>query len=602
MTDPQRLSPRLKFLFGIFRIFISLNIMLLPCETFAAAEKPLQAQGQMIPIEVGPQQGAEVRIHLHLPEGYRAYSDMFQLTVPEDSGFKVGQIKISPLHDFFDVNSKKTKKGVIKEATLVAPVEAPGDFSSHSSPLRLRLTYQACTKTFCLFPTTLEIPIEFTPLVPKTLAPVIPDLSFGDLYKKPFQEVLKEQSLALAFLVIFLAGFLTSLTPCVFPMIPITMAIIGREAHARSKTQTFFVSLVYVLGIALTYSILGLIAASTGALFGSFMNSPWVLGGVCLVFLAMALSMLGLYDLQAPPSVQNKILHANLQGYWGVFLTGALAGVVASPCVGPVLVGILTYVAQTKNLWIGFWALFIFALGMGQLFLILGMFSSATRYFPKSGAWMSGVKHFFGLLMLFAFYNYLQLLVPVRIFDAALGLGAILLGSLKGAFEHPLTSAWQKVRKGLCHALILIGGFLLVQALFDLKPLLHPRMISESRQSDEILWQTYSTGALEKANLAGQPVIVDFFADWCAACKELDKFTFADPRFHEATKNLVLLKFDATKDSPEMDFLRKKFKMVGLPTVIFYDSKGEWRQDLTLTAFEETPAFLQRIESLLKAK
>lgn len=562
-------------------------------------EKPLQATGRLTPSVLGPHQGSELRIELRLPPGYRAYSDMFSLELPPDSGFKLGGFRIDPLHEFFDETSKKKRLGVIESATLVAPVEAAEDLDAEKSPLVFRLTYQACTKTYCLFPTTIDVPVEFkaerTAVPAPTARPDEPGF-FG----RTFQETLRDKSLALVFLFVFVAGFLTSLTPCVFPMIPITLAVLGREAHARNKWQTFLASAIYVLGIALTYSALGLFAASTGTLFGSMMSSPWVLGFVCLVFLTMSLSMFDVFELQPPLWLRDRISHARFDGYGGVFLTGTLAGIVASPCVGPVLVGVLTFVAQSKDLWLGFWLLFTFALGMGQLFLLLGTFSSATRMLPKSGPWMEGIKHFFGLLMLIGFYSYLRMLVPERWYDGAVGGGLILLGSLKGAFEHPLTRPWHKVRKGLCQGLILIGSFFLIVAIFDLREILQPRFISEAQHPSIRLWSKYSDEALDRAKAEGKPVIIDFFADWCAACKELDQFTFSESSFAEKSKSFALLRFDATRDSAELEKLRRKYGIVGLPTIIFHSADGTWRKDLTLTEFEKIGPFLRRMDEALK--
>jgi thiol:disulfide interchange protein DsbD len=189
------------------------------------------------------------------------------------------------------------------------------------------------------------------------------------LLKERKKEIIKRKFLA--FLFVFAIGLLTSLTPCIYPMIPITIAVLGKEAHARSRWQNILVSICYVLGIGVTFSALGVFAASTGALFGSFMSSAWVLGFVCLVFFAMSLSMFGLFEIQAPQFLRDGILsHLHLHGYLGAFVSGLLAGVVASPCVGPVLVGVLTFVAQTQSLWLGFWLLFTYALGMGVLFLV----------------------------------------------------------------------------------------------------------------------------------------------------------------------------------------------------------------------------------------
>lgn len=566
-------------------------------------ENPLQATGRLNPILLSPEQGAELRLELRLPEGYRAYADQFVVRATEASKFKIGQFRITPLKEFFDETSKKKKLGVIHQATLIAPIEAPADLDAETNPLIIRVTYQACTKTFCLFPTTLEVPVSFQtpptlrdpPLLPATSA----EVSWDQFFKRPVHEIFEKESLIFVFVFLFIAGFLTSLTPCIFPMIPITLSVLGRQAHARTKFQNALVSVVYVLGIALTYSLLGVFAASTGALFGSMMSSPWVLGFVCVVFLAMALSMFGLYDLQPPQWLQNRLGRAHADGYGGAFLMGVIAGLVASPCVGPVLVGVLTWIAQTKNLALGFGALFVFALGLGQLFLILGIFSGATKLLPKSGAWMDGVKHFFGLLMLGGFYYYLDLLVPTRWFEACVGLGLILLGSLKGAFEtnDKLNTAWKKVRKGLCQALILIGASLIVVSLFDIRTATNTHDISApGLHVDQ--WKPYSKEALAEAAREGKPVILDFYADWCAACKELEHITFADPRFKLATAGFALLRFDATNSSPELDELKKTYKIVGLPTVVFHDAKGTWHHDLTLTEFEDVSAFLKRVEAL----
>lgn len=568
-------------------------------------ENPLQATARLNPILLSPEQGAELRLELRLPEGYRAYADQFVVKASETSKFKIGQFHITPLKEFFDETTKKKKLGVIHQATLIAPIEAPGDLDAEANPLVIRVTYQACTKTFCLFPTTLEVPVSFQ--TPPTLRdpPVLPatsaEVSWDQFFKRPVREIFEKESLIFVLVFLFIAGFLTSLTPCIFPMIPITLSVLGRQAHARTKFQNALVSAVYVLGIALTYSLLGVFAASTGALFGSMMSSPWVLGFVCVVFLAMALSMFGLYDLQPPQWLQNRLGRAHADGYGGAFLMGVIAGLVASPCVGPVLVGVLTWIAQTKNLALGFGALFVFALGMGQLFLFLGLFSGATKMLPKSGAWMDGVKHFFGLLMLGGFYYYLDLLVPTRWFEACVGLGLILLGSLKGAFEpnDKLNTPWKKVRKGLCQALVLIGASLIVVSLFDIKTATNTRYISETAPAHD-QWTTYSKDALEGAAREGKPVILDFYADWCAACKELEQITFADPRFKAATAGFVLLRFDATNGSPELEELKKTYKIVGLPTVVFHDDNGNWLESLTLTEFEGATSFLKRLKATRK--
>lgn len=591
-----------------------LSIIFLSQNTGAQDEEiPLTAIGKFIPNVIGAGQNGQVQIDLELLRGYRAYSDQFKLVSSEQSQFKVSAIKISPLSSFFDENTKKTKIGVIGKSKITATFEAPENSENLVSPAKFILTYQACTKTYCLFPQKIEvsIPFEITASMAKPAATafidsqksVAPFEGSKPIWKRSFADIVNKENIFIIFTFLFIAGFLTSLTPCVFPMIPITVAILGRQAHARTHFQTFLIAHIYILGIATSYSALGVLAASTGALFGSFMSSPWVLGFVCFVFLMMAISMFGYFEIQAPQWVQNKLNQQKGESKTQIFLTGIIAGLVASPCVGPVLVGLLTYVAQTQNLFFGFASLFVFALGMGQLFLILGLSSSATKLLPKSGPWMDGVKHFFAILMLAGFYYYLQLLVSNRFFMAALGIGLIAVASIQGAFtpNDQLSTTWLRLRKGLCQAIIFIGSGFLVTAIFNLdfnRPAIVENSGSILNPDSTKNWTTYSKENFDKAMRSGKPFIIDFYADWCAACHELDKYTFSKQEFIEATKDWTLLKFDATNESDELKNLKMQFNIVGLPTVLFFNTYGQLQKDLTLTEFEPLEAFLNRIKKL----
>lgn len=364
----------------------------------AQEESPLIAHAQISPYELAPEQSAELKIDLELPDGYKAYVDQFKVEIIEPEAFQISAPKLQPTKELFDKFSKKKRVIVEGKSTLLATLEAPKVLNG--STVHAQLTYQACTQTYCLFPKkiNLEIPVK--------LKIEAQNFSFLQLN---LDEVF-QKGLFLTFVFVFIMGFLTSLTPCVFPMIPITLAVLGREAHARSRLQNILVSHIYVLGIATTFSSLGIFAASTGALFGSMMSSPWVLGFICIVFFAMALSMFGLFEIEAPRFLRDGFLsHFHGHGYSGAFISGLIAGIVASPCVGPVLVGILTFVAKSQNLWLGFWLLFVYAFGMGQLFLLLGISSQFTKLLPKSGGWMETVKKAFALMMLAAFYYYLQI-------------------------------------------------------------------------------------------------------------------------------------------------------------------------------------------------
>jgi thiol:disulfide interchange protein DsbD len=566
---------------------------------------PLIANAQVLPYEWSPGQSGNISIKMQLPEGFHAYEDQFRVVILEPDGFKIAPFKIEPITEWYDKFSKKQRKGVEKTATLTAHIEAPDRFLKRHTKMKLELTYQACSSQFCLFPTTktLDVPIMVTMFEggaqvqePEAKTSITPS-SFLDA--STIKHYLGN-SLALGLLFVFLAGIFTSFTPCIFPMIPITLAVLGNHANERTRLQNFITSCVYVLGIATTYSVLGLIAAESGSVFGASLGSPLVLSIVCVIFLAMSLSMYGLYEFQVPAFIRNSLGNSKQQkNLGGAYLTGMFAGIVASPCVGPVLVAILTYVASTQNRVTGFLYLFFYALGLGLIFIVLGLSNQFSKFLPRSGVWMNSMKFILGTLMLGAFYYYLDLLLPVRWFDAALGIGLVVVASVYGAFIASIgKSPVQHVRKGVMQAVLFVGIGYIALAVFDLRPYLRNRMISGDslNQTAQVLnWQPYSEAAVAQAVKDRKPVIIDFWADWCAACHELEEQTFTDPRIRALASNFVLLKFDATKTTPELKALKEKYSIMGLPTLIFYNSNGVWIDALTLTQFEEAKKFEERL-------
>jgi thiol:disulfide interchange protein DsbD len=566
---------------------------------------PLIANAQVLPYEWSPGQSGNISIKMQLPEGFHAYEDQFRVVILEPDGFKIAPFKIEPITEWYDKFSKKQRKGVEKTATLTAHIEAPDRFLKRHTKMKLELTYQACSSQFCLFPTTktLDVPIIVTMVEggaqvqePEAKTSITPS-SFLDA--STIKHYLGN-SLALGLLFVFLAGIFTSFTPCIFPMIPITLAVLGNHANERTRLQNFITSCVYVLGIATTYSVLGLIAAESGSVFGASLGSPLVLSIVCVIFLAMSLSMYGLYEFQVPAFIRNSLGNSKQQkNLGGAYLTGMFAGIVASPCVGPVLVAILTYVASTQNRVTGFLYLFFYALGLGLIFIVLGLSNQFSKFLPRSGVWMNSMKFILGTLMLGAFYYYLDLLLPVRWFDAALGIGLVVVASVYGAFIASIgKSPVQHVRKGVMQAVLFVGIGYIALAVFDLRPYLRNRMISGDslNQTAQVLnWQPYSEAAVAQAVKDRKPVIIDFWADWCAACHELEEQTFTDPRIRALASNFVLLKFDATKTTPELKALKEKYSIMGLPTLIFYNSNGVWIDALTLTQFEEAKKFEERL-------
>lgn len=567
---------------------------------------PLLSKAQVLPYEWSPGQGGDIKIEMTLPDGYHAYEDQFSLVILEPSGFKVAPLKIEPLIEWYDKFSKKQRRGIKTAGTLSVHVEAPDRFLQRHQKMKMELTYQACTDQFCLFPSKkiIEVPITVTRVEGEARLEQAPDkiatspANFFDIAN--FDKFLSS-SLVAGLLFVFLAGIFTSFTPCIFPMIPITLAVLGNHSEERTRLQNFLNSCVYVLGIATTYSILGLIAARSGSLFGASLGNPYVLAVLCVIFLAMALSMYGMFEIQVPAFIRNRFGRSHSKkGIAGIYLTGLFAGIVASPCVGPVLVGILTYVASTQNMTLGFLFLFVYALGLGLIFIALGLSNQLVKALPRSGPWMNFFKFVLGTLMLSAFYYYLNLLLPVRWFDAAMALGLISIGSIYGAFMPiPKKALLNFIHKGLMQAVLFIGFAYAAIAIFDLRPAIHGQITGTSslNQIQKLNWQPFSEEALAQAALDKKPVIIDFWADWCAACHELEERTFTDPRVRALASQFVLLKFDATKDSAELKVLKQKYNIRGLPTIIFHNPNGVWIDSLTLTQYEKAESFIERMKS-----
>jgi thioredoxin:protein disulfide reductase len=377
------------------------------------------------------------------------------------------------------------------------------------------------------------------------------------------------QGSALAFAVAFGGGVLTSLTPCVYPLIPITVSIFGAK-QSSSKRHALALSGLYVLGIAAMYTGLGIAAALTGKAFGSVMQNPWAIGVVALVFAAMAASMFGAFELQLPPALQSRLSAVGGAGFAGAFAMGLVAGVIAAPCTGPVLAAALAFVAAKGSVAFGAGIMFAYALGMGLLFFLIGAFS---LHLPKSGAWMETVKGLFGVALLAAAGIFLKDAFPAArpLFLASRGAalaaaGAAGLGILLGAVQASFGgTAPERLAKALGVALAVSG---IVYGVGSAGA-------RAGASAAELHWiRQDEARALALARAEGRPVIIDFWADWCAACRELDHTAWADPGVREEARRFVALKIDATDDTPAVEAVFEKYKVVGMPTVIFIDSHG----------------------------
>ena len=399
----------------------------------------------------------------------------------------------------------------------------------------------------------------------------------------------------LAYLVAFGGGVLTSLTPCVYPLIPITVSIFGAR-EASSRRHAVALSGLYVLGIAIMYSALGVGAALTGKAFGSVMQNPLVIGAVALVFATMAASMFGAFELQLPPSLQTKLQGVGGAGYLGALGMGLVSGIIAAPCTGPVLAAALAFVATKGSVAFGMGIMFAYAMGLGLLFFLIGAFSVSL---PKSGPWMDTVKSVFGVALLAAAGVFLKDSIPAlqpvflasrtaALAAAGLAGAGVLLGAFSGSFHGgPLL---HRLAKGAGVALV-VGGIVYASGAASARARVNGDHLAWAFHQDEV-------AAIAQARALGKPVIIDFWADWCAACKELDKTAWADPRVQAAAGRFVTLKMDGSQDTDAFQKVFDKYMVVGMPTVVFIDSAGrEVPQRITgAIDAEEMLKFLESVD------
>ncbi len=392
-----------------------------------------------------------------------------------------------------------------------------------------------------------------------------------------------------AALAALLGGLLVSLTPCVYPMIAVTVSVFGAK-EARSRAQGVLLSLAFVLGIVAMFVPLGLAAGLTGGMFGAVLQSKWVIVVISMLFLAMAASMFGAFEFTLPSALTNKLATVGGIGLKGAFVLGLVCGVIAAPCTGPVLTGILTWIAKTQSAALGALAMAAFALGLGAPFFLVGAFAVQL---PKSGRWMVHVKSVLGIVLVVvalwflgsAFPALTKFARPTTTFlavAAAAALVGLLLGAVHRSFEEPGPGV--KGRKGLGILLVCLGGFAFIAGV--------------SKPSRTLAWESISVAeARTKAAAEKRPLLLDFTAAWCGACKELDKHTFSEDGVAREAGRFVAVKVDATDDEdPVVTATMKEHKVVGLPTVLVYDSRGA--EAVRCTDFVAAQPFLDAIKSV----
>jgi thiol:disulfide interchange protein DsbD len=413
-----------------------------------------------------------------------------------------------------------------------------------------------------------------------------------------------EGNIALVLGGFFVFGLLLTFTPCVLPMIPILSGIIAGEGRSIDKPRALALSVSYVLGMAVAYAAAGVAAAFSGSLLAAALQNAWVLGAFALVFVALALSMFGFYELQLPGFLHHRLhsAHQRLRGgqIASVAAMGLLSAVIVSPCVAAPLAGALLYISQTRDVLLGGGALFAMALGMGVPLIVVGVSEGALL--PRAGAWMNAVRRFFGVLLLAVAIWVISPVLPpaaVMLAWAALFIGSAMF--LRAIDPLPANaSGWLRLWKALGVVVLVFGVALVVGALSGSRDPLRPLAGLTNKEAYVALpvpWQRVASmqELQEKLKAPGKPVMLDFYADWCVSCKEMEAFTFSDPTVRAQLDRMLLLQADVTAHSEQDRALLKRFSLFGPPGIVFFDSQGQEIRGLRVIGYQNAERFLKTL-------
>ncbi|MFG6656790.1 protein-disulfide reductase DsbD [Scandinavium sp. M-37] len=528
------------------------------------------------------QNAHDLNLSWQIKDGYYLYRKQIAVT-PAQASVAPLQLPDGEWHEdeFFG-------KSEIYRHQLTLPVTV----TEASKGATLTVTYQGCAEAgFCYPPETKVVPLSEV-----VASEAIPAPAAQQQTEVKDDTAAETTSLPFSALWALLIGIGIAFTPCVLPMYPLISGIVLGGQQRLSTGRALLLAFIYVQGMALTYTALGLVVAAAGLKFQAALQHPYVLIGLSAVFILLALSMFGLFSLQLPSSLQTRLtLMSNRQqggSAGGVFVMGAIAGLICSPCTTAPLSAILLYIAQSGNLWLGGGTLYLYALGMGLPLILVTVFGN--RLLPKSGPWMAQVKIAFGFVIL---------ALPVFLLERIIGdVWGLRLWSMLGiaffgwAFITSLTASkpWMRV----------VQIILLAAALVSVRPLQDWAFGGVQTQQQAHLNFTRIANvdelnqALARAN--GKPVMLDLYADWCVACKEFEKYTFSDPQVQQALKNSVLLQADVTRNTAQDAALLKELQVPGLPTILFFDPAGKEIPAMRVAGFMDAAAFHAHLQKLAR--
>jgi thiol:disulfide interchange protein DsbD len=573
------------------------------------------------------EQPGEVVVHYKIADGYYMYRERFAFAT-RNGTVTIGDPQLPAGHVKFDQTFGKNVETYRNDLTIHIPVKQA------SGPFDLAVTSQGCADAGICYPPMERVyhvdgaalHAASTSPAPAAAAQVAPDGAAGtsSWYERTTsadyaQSLLQGGSFFAIVGIFFVVGAVLSLLPCSYPMIPILSAIIIGEGARVTRGRGFALSLAYVIGMALVYTVLGIAAALVGQSLGAWLQNPWVLGAFGVLLTVFAVTLIAGYDIALPQRWQDGASTASQGRSGGKFAAvaamGALSALVVGACMTAPLFAVLAFIAHTGNALLGGAALFSMGIGLGVPLLIIGL--GAGTFLPRAGAWMDGVKVFFGVVLLAAA---LWIVWPVLDPVAQMLLSALWLlvaAAALGLFSAPAgpSSVWRRLGRGLGVALTIWAAVLLVGLAAGSSDPLKPLAVLAARggvggaagtlsdapnatQADSLTFAPVRSSAQldEAVKTAAQPAMLDFYADWCVSCKEMEKFTFSDPRVHARLQQLNLLRADVTANNPDDQALLKRFKLFGPPGIIFFDHSGA--EVLRVVGYESADTFLHSLDRI----
>ena len=584
-------------------IFLSLFVLI----AFISNKAQFGIENDLVKVEVYSsfdkvQKSSEIKIaiKLNIEEGWHINSNVpnEDFLIPtevliESDNIKLENIKFPKAKDVtfsFSELPVSVFEGTVYVGAIIKISESA---QLGSLKIPIRVTYQACNDATCMAPNDIDTTLILEVVDNSTPISEVNGEIFSEInisYSKTesietkdeggIAATLESSGLLVSLIFVFLGGLALNLTPCVYPLIPITIGYFGGQSEGKTS-KLFILGIFYVLGMALTYSVVGVITSLSGAIFGALLQNPVVIIIVAAIFVLLALSMFGLYEIKMPDSMVAKAGGART-GAFGAFFMGLTMGIVAAPCIGPFVLGLVTYVAAKGDVFYGFIMFFFLAIGLGTPYLFLAIFSGRIKSLPRAGFWMEGVRNIFGFILIAMAIYFLDPLLP-EILSTYL-LPMFMIGS----------AVYLLFIDKLAHD---VKGYRIFKSIFSIVMIVLATWMLWPVENNSPNWEKYSDEKYKASLNNDDKIIIDFYADWCIPCKELDALTFSNPEVIKSLSGFSSLKVDMTKTmSDKTALIREKFRIIGMPTILLIDSKGE--EIHRITGFLSAEEFLKLISDV----